>query len=204
MTTSIRRAAAVALWVAIVPAVAAKGGGSHGREPAPPTAAEAKARRAELRRMCDKALAALYRAKPQAKSEVAKAAGYGCFSSFGISFLVGGAGGHGLVHSNKTGKNTYMKMAQASGGIDFGVKKYREVLVFQDAKTLAQFTDNGWEISGGGSASAAVDGKGGSVDTTEVPSGAIVIYPMTDTGLTLGAAAAGRKYWKDASLGKRK
>lgn len=163
-------------------------------------ATDEKAQRAELRRMCDQALAALYKAKPQAKAEVAKAAGYGCFSSFGISFLVGGAGGHGLVHSNATKKDTYMKMAQASGGIDIGVKKYREVLVFKDAKTLAQFTDNGWEISGGGSASAAVEGKGRSVDTTEVPSGAIVIYPLTETGLAVGAAAAGRKYWQDETL----
>ena len=53
-----------------------------------------------------------------------------------------------------------MKMAQASGGLDFGVKDYREVLLFKDAKTLQQFIDKGWEIGGQGTAVATADGKG--------------------------------------------
>ena len=54
-----------------------------------------KAKRAELRKMCDAALADLYKAKPEVKAAVAKSAGYGCFTSFGMSFFVGGAGGSG-------------------------------------------------------------------------------------------------------------
>jgi len=161
-------------------------------------------KRAELRKMCDEALATLYKEKPAAKDKVAKSAGYGCFSSFGISFFVGGAGGSGLVHSNATKKDVYMNMGQASGGIDFGIKKYREVLVFKDAKTLTEFVDNGWEISGGGSATAAAGGKGGTADSTEVSTGPIEVYPMTDTGLAVGVAAAGRKYWKDKELNAAK
>ena len=98
--------------------------------------ADLHTKRAELRKMCDEALATLYKAKPDAKATVEKAAGYGCFTSFGMSFFVGGAGGKGLVHSNATKTDTYMNMGQASGGFDFGIKQYREVLVFKDAKTL--------------------------------------------------------------------
>jgi lipid-binding SYLF domain-containing protein len=165
-------------------------------------AADPAAQKAELRKMCDDALATLYKAKPETKAQVQKAAGYGCFSSFGISFFVGGAGGRGLVHDNATKRTTYMNMGQASGGLDFGIKDYREVLVFRDAATLKKFVDSGWEFGGGATAAAAAGGKGAKAEATEVTSGPIEVYPMTRTGLAVGVAAAGRKYWKDADLNK--
>lgn len=166
--------------------------------------ADPKAQRVELRKMCDDALATLYKDKPEVKAAVGKAAGYGCFTSFGMSFFVGGAGGHGLVHDNNSKKDTFMKMAQASGGFDFGIKQYREVLVFKNAKTLAQFVDKGWEFGASGSAAAAAGGKGATADQTQLGSGGIEVYPMTATGLAAGVAATGRKYWKDDALNAAK
>jgi lipid-binding SYLF domain-containing protein len=165
-------------------------------------AADPAAQRAELRKMCDEALATLYKSKPEAKAQVEKSPGYGCFSSFGISFFVGGAGGRGLVVDNATKKTTYMNMGQASGGLDFGIKDYREVLVFRDRAALQKFIDSGWEFGGGGTAAAAAGGKGAKAEATEVTSGPIIVYPMTRTGLAVGVAAAGRKYWKDDDLNK--
>ena len=165
-------------------------------------AADPAAQKAELRKMCDEALATLFKAKPAAKAEVEKAAGYGCFTSFGISFFVGGAGGRGLVHDNATKKTTFMNMGQATGGLDFGIKDYREVLVFRDKATLAKFVDKGWEFGGGGAATAAAGGKGASAEQTEISSGPIAVYPMTKSGLAIGVAAGARKYWKDDDLNK--
>ena len=167
---------------------------------APAYAADAAAQRAELRKMCDEALATLYKAKPEAKAQVSKAAGYGCFSSFGVSFILGGAGGRGLVHDNATKKDTYMNMGQASAGLDIGIKDYREVLVFHDRKALNQFTESGWELGGTADASAAVQGKGGTAAKGEITNQPITVYPMTRTGLSAGVAAGGRKYWKDKDL----
>jgi lipid-binding SYLF domain-containing protein len=169
---------------------------------APAFAADPAAQKAELRKMCDEALAALYKEKPAAKAEIQKSAGYGCFSSFGISFFVGGAGGRGLVYDNATKKTTYMNMGQASGGLDFGIKDYREVLVFKDKATLAKFVDKGWEFGGGAGAAAAAGGKGAKAEAAEVSSGPIQVYPMTKTGLAVGIAAGARKYWKDDDLNK--
>ena len=166
--------------------------------------ADLQTKRAELRKMCDQALATLYKAKPDAKATVEKAAGYGCFTSFGMSFFVGGAGGKGLVHSNATKTDTFMNMGQAGGGFDFGIKQYREVLVFKDAKTLDQFVNKGWEFGGSASATAAAGGKGGTAEDTQVASGAIQVYPMTSTGLAAGLSVAGRKYWKDNELNAAK
>ncbi len=162
--------------------------------------ADPSTKRAELRKMCDQALATLYKAKPDAKATVEKAAGYGCFTSFGMTFFVGGAGGQGLVHSNATKTDTYMNMAQASGGFDFGVKSYREVLVFKDAKTLDTFVNKGWEFGGTATAAAKAGGKGGSADDTQISGGAIQVFSMTNTGLAAGVSAGGRKYWKDDEL----
>jgi lipid-binding SYLF domain-containing protein len=161
-------------------------------------------KQAELRKMCDEALAMLYKAKPETKAAVEKSAGYGCFTSFGMSFFVGGAGGHGLVHNNASKKFTYMKMAQASGGLDFGIKDYREVLVFKDAATLARFVDKGWETAGTGSASAMAGGKGATAEDAATAGGKLDVYPMTRTGLAVGVAATGRKYWKDDDLNAAK
>jgi lipid-binding SYLF domain-containing protein len=156
-------------------------------------------KRAELRKMCDEALATLYKEKPDLKAHVAKQAGYGCFSSFGVTFLVGGAGGSGLVHDNATKKDVYMNMAQASAGVEVGIKDYREVLVFQNKSVLDKFVNSGWEFAGGAGAAAEAKGKGGEVGTATGKEG-IEIYPMTKTGLAAGGSAAGRKYWKDKDL----
>lgn len=163
-------------------------------------AADPAAQKAELRKMCDEALATLYKAKPETKAAIQKSAGYGCFSSFGISFFVGGAGGRGLVVDNAAKKTYYMNMGQASGGLDFGIKDYREVLVFKDKATLTKFVDSGWEFGGGATAAAAAGGKGVKAEAAEVSSDPITVYPMTKTGLAAGIAAGARKYWKDKDL----
>lgn len=167
----------------------------------PAYAADAAAQKKEARAMCDEALATLYKAKPDMKARVGKAAGYGCFSSFGVSFILGGAGGRGLVHNNATKKDTYMNMGQATAGLDIGIKDYREVLVFNDKAALQKFVDSGWEFAGGAGASAAVQGKGATkAEAAEGLSSPIDVYPMTRTGLAAGVAAGGRKYWKDKDL----
>jgi lipid-binding SYLF domain-containing protein len=163
-------------------------------------AADPAAKRAEIRKMCDEALATLFKAKPEMKQQIEKAPGYGCFTSFGMSFFVGGAGGSGLVHDRAAKKDVFMNMGAASGGLDFGVKSYREILVFKDQATLRKFIDSGWEFGGGGSAAAKAGGKGVGGDKAEVTSAAIDVFPITSTGLAVGISAGARKYWKDKDL----
>jgi lipid-binding SYLF domain-containing protein len=168
------------------------------------TAADVAEQRAEVRKMCDEALATLYKAKPELKARVAKAPGYGCFSSFGITFLIGGAGGKGLVHNNATKTDTYMNMGQATAGLEAGIKDYREVLVFKNSKTMDKFVNSGWEFAGTAGATAKADSKGGTAEGAAAGTENIEVYPMTKTGLALGASAGGRKYWKDKDLNAAK
>jgi lipid-binding SYLF domain-containing protein len=167
---------------------------------APALAADAAAERQEIRKMCDAALAVLKKENPSARAHAARAAGYGCFSQFGLSIIFGGAGGRGLVHDNATNRDIYMAVAQVSAGPEIGAKHYREVLVFDDATVLHRFVDSGWELAGSGGAIAKLEGKGGDLEGAGTASTGISIYPMTSTGLAFGGSAAGRKYWKSFAL----
>ena len=163
-------------------------------------AADVAKQRAEVRKACDEAFAAVYKAKPEVKAAIGKSAGYGCFSSFGISFIVGGAGGRGIVHNNATKSDTYMSMGQATAGLDVGFKDYREVLVFKSRATLEKFVNSGWEFAASAGAAAKAVDKGAAAGDTGAGSENIDVYPITKNGLQLGFSVGPRKYWKDKDL----
>ncbi len=160
-----------------------------------------QAKRTEIQKMASDTLAQLYKASPEARGKIEKAAGYGVFSNFGITIVfVGGAGGKGLVHDNASEKTTYMNMGQAQAGLGFGAAKYKAVFIFKDAKTLQTFVDKGLEL-GGQAGGVAKAGKTGGADTvgTSIHPG-IEIIQLSETGAIVGATLAGTKYWKDADL----
>ena len=157
-------------------------------------------KQAEIRGKVKTSLNAFYKADPKLKAEVEKAAGYGVFGTYGLSFLVGGAGGTGLVHDNKTKKETFMSMAQASAGLQIGASETSYLFVFNDAAAMQKFIDTGWEAG----ASAAA-GAGAGDKTVEAGAGAGTftggkVYTLTKTGLQAGGAVAGTKVWKDKDL----
>ena len=64
------------------------------------------------------ALDKLYAEKPSTREELKSAKGYAVFSSLGINvLLVSTESGGGILRNSLTGKDTYMKMFSAGGGI---------------------------------------------------------------------------------------
>ena len=111
--------------------------------------------------MKNQTLSDLYRVRPQAKSEVAKAPGYAVFSDANINVVFASfGGGHGVVRNNKTGKHTYMKMGELGIGLGLGLKDFRAVFIFHDENTMNQFIESGWEFGGHADAAAKASDKG--------------------------------------------
>jgi lipid-binding SYLF domain-containing protein len=137
-----------------------------------PAFANAKEERAEIRAAVKKTLSELYRVQPSAKKAVTGAAGYAVFKNFGTKiFLVGGGGGKGIVVSNKTKKETFMKMIELQTGIGLGVKKFSVIFVFETEQLLNGFVNQGWEFGGQATAAAKMENEGGSLQ------GAMAVSP---------------------------
>lgn len=158
------------------------------------------ATRDALRQMRKETLDQLYKENPQARSQIRSAAGYAVFEVAGVHILfLGGSGGRGIVKDNLTGRDTYMNMGAVAGGLGVGFQDTRTVLIFKNRKILKDFLEKGWTFGGDARITAQVDGKGGSVGELETPEG-IIIYQLTQAGLSAKATVQGTKFWRDPDL----
>jgi len=158
------------------------------------------AKQAEVMKTTAASMERFYKAKPELKAAVANAPGYGVFTTYGISFLVGGAGGTGVVHDNKTKKVTYMNSGGASVGLQLGASQTEMLIVFKTAASMNKFIESGWEAGGSATASAGASGAmaGGGKGTTTMDGAET--FTLTKTGLEAGLAVGGAKFWKDKDL----
>ncbi|HSB22215.1 MAG TPA: YSC84-related protein [Burkholderiaceae bacterium] len=158
------------------------------------------AKQAEVIKSTQATMERFYKAKPDLKAAVAKAPGYGVFTTYGVSFLIGGSGGTGLVHDNKTRKNTFMKVGGASAGLQLGASQTEVLIVFRTAAAMTKFIDSGWEATGTATASAGASGATAGGGRGETAMEDADTYTLTKNGLEVGVAASGSKFWKDKDL----
>jgi len=166
----------------------------------PASAADKAAQQAEVKKATAASLEKFYKSKPELKAEVAKAPGYAVFTTYGLSFLVGGSGGSGLAHDNKSGHDTYMSMAQASAGLNVGASERDTLLVFKTPAALKNFIDKGWEFGGGGAVEAGAKGKTKGGGEGEQFVSDAMYYTLTTKGLEVGGVLTGTKFWKSKEL----
>jgi len=157
-------------------------------------------KRQAIQQMKRDTLAQLYEKKPDVRSQIASAPGYGVFSNANVYVIVVGVGGgYGVVESQGNAKTTYMKMGEVGVGIGIGVKDYRLVMVFHTQDALDYFVKHGWSFGGQADAAAKAGEKGKAVGAEAIVNN-ISVYQMTESGLALQATIKGTKFWRDDAL----
>jgi len=153
-----------------------------------------------LRFRRDQVLGDLYKAKPEVRSEIARAKGYAVFTSLNVNVLLASfSGGRGLLHENGLfPKETFMRMAQAGVGFGLGVKDFRAVFIFNDRSVMEKFLKEGWQFGAEADAAAKGGGAGAAASGAIEIAPGLRVYQLTENGLALQATVKGTKYWRDA------
>jgi lipid-binding SYLF domain-containing protein len=162
--------------------------------------AEKANKQAEVKQATQQSLGKFYKADPTLESQVTSAPGYGVFTTYGLSFIVGGAGGKGVVHNNQTGTDTFMDTAQASAGAQIGAAETDTLIIFETAEALQTFIDKGWVAGAGAVAQAGAQGESVGPGVGQNVIADAKYYTLTPNGLQAGVAVAGTKYWKSTDL----
>jgi len=157
-------------------------------------------KQAEVQKKTQAALERFYKAKPELKDATAKAPGYAIFTTYGFSFIVGGEGGSGLVHDNKTKHNTYMKVGGASVGLQLGAAQTEVLFVFKSAAAMNKFINSGWTAGAAATVSAGASGSTAGGGRGEAANDEAEVYTLTKNGLQAGLAVGGSKFSKDKDL----
>jgi lipid-binding SYLF domain-containing protein len=151
--------------------------------------------------MAQQSLQQLYQAQPLAKAAVKNAAGYAVFSDMGVKILFAGSGnGQGVAVNNKTNQQTFMKMVELQAGLGFGIKKFRNIFVFETEKAMNSFVNSGWQFGGQATAAAKTATSGGAMAGAAQVDDGVWLYQITEKGLEVSVTATGAKYYKNDSL----
>ncbi|WJV37669.1 YSC84-related protein [Raoultella terrigena] len=173
----------------------------------------ASQQRASIQKMRTETLSKLYSLHPEARADIQHSDGYAVFASNSSKILLFGFGsGYGVVKDIRSGKDTYMKMAQGGAGVGMGIKQQRTVVVFHDKAALNNFITRGYVVGADANAAAKYNDKGiapvgasangVAKETASLPS-KVNVYEMTEKGLAAQAMINGYKYWPDDELNKR-
>ena len=158
------------------------------------------AKQAEVLKKTQATMERFYSKKPELKNAVAKAPGYAVFTTYGFSFVIGGGGGSGVVHDNKTKRNTFMEVGGASVGFQLGAAQTEILIVFKTAEAMNKFIEKGWEAGGSATASVGASGSTAGGGKGVAAGEEAESYPLTKNGLQAGLAVGGSKFWKDKDL----
>lgn len=151
-----------------------------------PKGDSAEEKRQVVLKQREEMLAELYKTKPELKDRIQKAAGYATFKQTDMNlFLLASGRGYGVVKDNKAGKDTFMCVASLGTGIGMGVKDLRVIFIFNDARVMQQFVEQGWQFGGKGDASAkykdtGVSAEGGAKANVDFKDGTVAAGATTD------------------------
>ncbi len=132
-----------------------------------PKGDDAAQKRATVREQSSQMIAQLLANNPQLGPVISNAVGYATFSQVNVNLLLlSTANGYGMVVNNKTGKQTFMRVASLGYGVGAGIRDLRVIFVFTDANVMNQFINQGWQFGGQADMAAKYQDTGVSANET--------------------------------------
>lgn len=151
---------------------------------------EDQAKKSKLIRRSADAVEAFKESDPSLSAYFSKAYGYAVFPSVTKAGAgIGAARGKGVLYR---GGAPVLKayLTQYTVGIQFGGKKYREILFFRDKEAYDSFVDGEFELSAQATAVVASDGAG---ETASYNSG-VAIFILDKAGAMVEASVGGQTF----------
>jgi lipid-binding SYLF domain-containing protein len=137
-----------------------------------------------------KAIIAIKSADPGIEAFFENAAGYAVFPSVGkAGFVIGGAGGKGLVIVGEM-IDGYTSMSQVTIGLQAGGQKYAQFIFFKDDVALGHFKRGNFEL--GAQASAVLVTAGASADAAYDKG--VAIFTHIAGGLMFEGTVGGQRF----------
>ena len=144
----------------------------------------------ELADQVKEALGMLKRRDSTFEAALKKAHGYVIFPNVGKGgFIVGGAGGKGVVYQGEKRIGT-ATLSQATIGAQVGGQTFVEVILFSDRIALNNFKKGKFEMSAGVSAVAASEGVAEKADYEN----GMAVITLPKKGLMAEASVGGQKF----------
>jgi hypothetical protein len=172
--------------------------------PLGPKGNDAPEKKANIRQQRDEMLSQLAALNPEVKASISRAVGYATFKQVNIHLtLLSTANGYGMVVDNKSGQETFMRMASLGGGVGMGVRDVRVIFVFHDPALMRQFIEQGVQFGGQADTSAKYQNLGVSGDQSlkanlNYKDGTVASGSATDLSLKAGSQGSA-----DAKLASR-
>ena len=162
---------------------------------APSAQTEKAKKQAEVRKVTAASLQKFYKANPKLKGEVGEAPGYAVFTTYGLSFLVGGEGGKGVAHQQKGQEGHFHGHGAGERRVEGrDLVRTRRSSSSSTPKALAAVHRQGLGGTGGGGDGAG--GRGRQVGRRARPLlfdlGGAVLHAHTRTGSRWASRSKGR------------
>ncbi len=150
--------------------------------------------------MRDQTLSRLEKEKPEAKAQLASAAGYAVFQTIAMGAGVGGSNGFGVAENKANGKQTFMRMSSNSLNLGVSATENRLVLIFKDQATFDKFVAGTWQWGGNAAAGAKGDNSGKMDNSAGASNDNVTVYQLTNSGFALTANLGGSRFWPDKDM----
>ena len=153
-----------------------------------------EATRAKLDKMSVEVLNRMYEKYPASKSAMKESYAYCTISASSVKWgFFGDDHGRGVAVNKETGKKIYMKMKEASLGLNFGAKEYDLLFVIQNKAAWERFISGNIKFGSEVSAQAS-DGVNGNTfaDATIVANG-VWVYQLDKKGLAFELSLKGAR-----------